>query len=35
MDRAKDVAKTLEQGAARAREQEDAGAAGDLMKKGY
>lgn len=35
MDRAKDVAKTLEQGAARAREAEDAGAAGDPMKKGY
>jgi hypothetical protein len=35
MDRAKDVSKTLEQGAARAREQEDAGAAGDPMKKGY
>jgi hypothetical protein len=35
MDRAKGVAKTLEQGAARAREADDAGAAGDLMKKGY
>ena len=35
MDRAKDVGKTLEQGAARAREAEDAGAAGDPMKKGY
>ena len=35
MDRAKDVSKTLEQGAARAREAEDAGAASDPMKKGY
>jgi hypothetical protein len=35
MDRAKDVAKTLEHGAARAREAEDAGAASDPMKKGY
>lgn len=35
MERAKDVGKTLEQGAARAREAEDAGAAADPMKKGY
>ncbi len=35
MERARDVGKTLEQGAARAREAEDAGAAADPMKKGY
>jgi hypothetical protein len=33
IDRAKDVSKVLEQGAARAREAEDA--SGDPMKKGY
>ncbi|MFO1364636.1 MAG: hypothetical protein U1F45_19630 [Burkholderiales bacterium] len=35
MERAKDVAKTLEQGAARARAREDAGAADDSTQKGH
>jgi hypothetical protein len=35
MERAQDVSKVLEQGAARTREAEDAAAAGDPMKKGY
>ncbi len=35
MERAQDVSKVLEQGAARTRETEDAAAAGDAMKKGY
>ena len=35
MERAQDVSKVLEKGAARTREVEDASAAGDPMKKGY
>lgn len=35
MERAQDVSKTLEQGAARAREAEETSPAGDAMKKGY
>jgi hypothetical protein len=35
MERAKDVSKVLEQGAARAREAEEGSPATDAMKKGY